>query len=176
MGRRATPKVKRKSSTTKAFVAKSVGGKAGSRGGASRGYAVKSLPAGKTSGPPKPADAAVGRKAGGAMKSVGVSVAEIRQLLGLSQEEFARVTGYSTRSVAGWESGHAVSDSARQKLNETARLRAALTEIVPPGSLGDWLRTPNPAFEGQTPIQVIERGESDRLWQMIFQIDANVAN
>ena len=69
-----------------------------------------------------------------------------------------------------------MSNSARQKLVETDRLRAALGEILPPNDLGEWMRTPNPAFEGQTPIQVLERGEADRLWQMIFQIDANVAN
>jgi hypothetical protein len=67
-------------------------------------------------------------------------------------------------------------DSAKQKLIETERLRAALAEILPPQSLGRWLKTPNPAFEGQTPMQVIERGEGDRLWRMIFQIDAGVAN
>jgi hypothetical protein len=31
------------------------------------------------------------------------------------------------------------------------------------------LDTPNPAFEGSTPLQVIERGESDRLWRMIWE-------
>jgi hypothetical protein len=68
------------------------------------------------------------------------------------------------------------SDSARLKFQETSRLQAALSELVPEHELGDWMRSPNAAFEGQTPIQVIERGESDRLWQMIFQIDAGVAN
>jgi hypothetical protein len=38
------------------------------------------------------------------------------------------------------------------------------------------MRTPNPAFEGQSPIQVIERGEADRIWRMIIQIDSGVAN
>ena len=55
-------------------------------------------------------------------------------------------------------------------------MRAALAELVPADELGEWMRTSNPAFEGQTPIQVIERGEADRLWRMIFQIDAGVAN
>lgn len=105
-----------------------------------------------------------------------ISVRGVRQKLGVSQEELARVTGYSTRSVAGWESGQLISDSARQKLVETERLRTALAQIIPDGQLGEWLRTPNPAFEGQTPIQIIERGESDRIWQMIFQLDANVAS
>ncbi len=105
-----------------------------------------------------------------------VSVSEVRKLAGVSQEDMGRITGYSTRSVAGWEAGRLLSDSARQKLTETKRLFDALAEIMPPEHLGEWLRTPNEAFEGQPPIQIVERGESDRLWQMIHQIDANVAN
>jgi hypothetical protein len=31
------------------------------------------------------------------------------------------------------------------------------------GAEDPWLDTPNPAFEGSTPLQVIERGESGRL-------------
>lgn len=114
--------------------------------------------------------------ASGGPSSGTILVRNMRQKFGVSQEELARVTGYSTRSVAGWESGQVISDSARQKLIETDRLRSALTQIIPESEVGEWLRTPNAAFEGQTPIQVIERGESDRLWQMIHQIDANVAN
>jgi len=106
-----------------------------------------------------------------------INVADLRRHLGLSQEELARLTGYSTRSIAGWESRQQqLSASARQKLTETTRLTQALADLMPPNQLPNWLRTPNPAFEGQSPIQIIERGESDRLWQMIFQIDANVAN
>jgi hypothetical protein len=29
---------------------------------------------------------------------------------------------------------------------------------------------PNLAFEGSTPLQVVERGESDRLWRMIWEL------
>jgi len=112
----------------------------------------------------------------GGVSASTISVRGIRQKFGVSQEELARVTGYSTRSVAGWESGQLVSDSAHQKLIETERLRSALAQIIPASEMGEWLRTPNAAFEGQTPIQIIERGESDRIWQMIFQVDANVAS
>ena len=109
-------------------------------------------------------------------KGVILRVIEIRNKLGLTQVELARVMGYSLRSIAGWEIGRPLSDSARLKLAESERLCAALSEILPPKKLGGWMRTPNPAFEGQTPIQVIERGEADRLWRMIFQIDAGVAS
>jgi hypothetical protein len=36
--------------------------------------------------------------------------------------------------------------------------------------VGEWLKTPNEAFDGSTPLQVIERGESDRIWRMIYQL------
>lgn len=105
-----------------------------------------------------------------------VKVSALRSLLGLSQIELARATGYSLRAIAGWESGKPLSASARQKMIEAHRLREALAQIMPPIQVGAWMRTPNPSFECQTPIQVLERGEIDRLWRMIIQIDSNVAN
>lgn len=105
-----------------------------------------------------------------------LQVTTLRDGFGLSQTELSRVTGYSVRSIAARESGKPLSDAARQKLTETERLRRALSELLPAAQLSEWMRTPNPSFEGQTPIQVIERGESDRIWQMVFQIDAGVAN
>jgi DNA-binding transcriptional regulator YiaG len=105
-----------------------------------------------------------------------ISIADVRRRFGFSQDELSRITGYSVRAIAGWEAGKKLSEAARQKVVETERLRAALAEFVPAMELGEWMRTPNPAFESQTPIQVIERGEADRIWRMIFQIDAGVAN
>jgi DNA-binding transcriptional regulator YiaG len=105
-----------------------------------------------------------------------IKVTVLRGQLGLSQSELARVTGYSLRAIAGWEAGKPLSASARQRMIEAHRLREALAQIMPPDRVGVWMRTPNPAFEGQTPIQVMERGESDRVWRMIVQIDSNVAS
>ena len=109
-------------------------------------------------------------------KGPKIKVSVLRSRLGLSQTELARATGYSLRSIAGWESGKPLSVSARQKMTEASRLREALAQIMAPDQVGQWMRTPNPAFEGQSPIQVMERGESDRLWRMIIQIDSNVAS
>ena len=35
-----------------------------------------------------------------------------------------------------------------------------------------WLDAPNPAFEGLKPLEVIERGQVDRLWQMVFLVES----
>jgi hypothetical protein len=39
-----------------------------------------------------------------------------------------------------------------------------------------WLATPNEAFDGLKPLEVIERGEIDRLWNMIFHLESGVAS
>ena len=39
----------------------------------------------------------------------------------------------------------------------------------------EWLRTPNAAFGGLKPLEVIERGETDRLWRMLFYLESGVA-
>jgi Antitoxin Xre/MbcA/ParS C-terminal toxin-binding domain len=52
------------------------------------------------------------------------------------------------------------------------RLFDALSELVDPKAIASWLKTSNPSFEGSTPLQIIERGETDRLWRMIWQLES----
>ena len=106
----------------------------------------------------------------------GVDVAAIRRLGGVSQAELARVSGYSTRAIAAWEAGAPLTGAARRTMVELRRLFGALAALMPAGELGNWLRNSNASFDDLAPMHVIERGESDRLWGMIHQIDANVAN
>jgi DNA-binding transcriptional regulator YiaG len=103
-------------------------------------------------------------------------ISELRQEIGISQEEFGRITGYSTRTIAAFEAGKVPRDGARRKIKEIGRLLKALSELMPPDQVGAWLREADEAFDGQTPMHLIERGEADRLWEMVHQIDANVAN
>jgi Protein of unknown function (DUF2384) len=48
------------------------------------------------------------------------------------------------------------------------QLKLALTEVLKSESIEQWLLTPNDAFGNLTPLEVIERGESDRIWSMIY--------
>ena len=50
------------------------------------------------------------------------------------------------------------------------RLRDALADVIKDETLDEWLQRPNKQFYGSTPLQVIERGEADRLWRMIAQL------
>lgn len=99
------------------------------------------------------------------------SVANLRQSLGLTRKLFSRLTGYSERAIAEWESGKEQSDSSRQRLTEIHRLQQALAEVIPPEEIGGWLLWPNEALGGFKPLEVIERGEIDRIWRLLYRLE-----
>lgn len=99
-----------------------------------------------------------------------------RKEAGLSLRLFSRLTGFSERAIAGWEAGEPVSESARRRLLETDRFRERLAQVVKANAIPAWLETPNAAFDGLKPVEVIERGEIDRLWSMIFYLESGVAS
>src|SRR5262245_37263792 len=94
-------------------------------------------------------------------------VARLRSALGLTRKLFSRLSGYSERALAEWEAGRPLSDASRQRMTELDRLQRGLARIMNEEFIGVWLQAPNDAFDGLKPIEVVERGETDRLWRMI---------
>jgi len=92
--------------------------------------------------------------------------------INITMDTFTRVVGASRRTVATWVAGDPPNRANQRNVSEMCRLFNALAEVVPASQIGPWLDTPNPAFEASTPIQVIERGESDRIWRMIWELRA----
>jgi transcriptional regulator with XRE-family HTH domain len=99
-------------------------------------------------------------------------VEQVREDLGVSRRLFARLTGYSERAIAAWEAGRELSEASRQRILETRRLEKALTRVMKPAAIAAWLEEPNRAFRGLKPLEVIERGEVDRIWRMIFELES----
>jgi DNA-binding transcriptional regulator YiaG len=104
------------------------------------------------------------------------TVLDLRRRLQLNQTVFARLLPVSVRSLATLESGHPPTDVVARRLVELRRLTNALAEVIKQDSLGKWLQTPNGAFDGLKPIEVIDRGESDRIWSMIYFLRSGVAS
>ena len=88
----------------------------------------------------------------------------------VKQDAFTRLTGFSPRAVSLWATGRTPSASTQRRLSEITRLFFELRRLVDARQVGPWLRTSNSAFEGSTPLQVIERGETDRIWRMIYEL------
>ena len=100
----------------------------------------------------------------------GGRMLKLRSRLGFSQVVFSRMLSVSTRSLASIEGGDAPSETIARKLIEVQRIVDALSEVITPEIIGEWLKTPNDAFDGLKPLEIIERGEVDRIWQMIFML------
>lgn len=101
-------------------------------------------------------------------------ILDLRHRLQLKQADFARLLPVSVRSLATLESGTPPTEVVARKLIEIQRLTNALSEVIRKDSLGTWLKTPNDAFDGLKPLEVIDRGESDRIWSMIYFLRSGV--
>jgi transcriptional regulator with XRE-family HTH domain len=109
-------------------------------------------------------------------KANGGGVADVRHKLGLSRKLFARLVGFSERAIANWEAGARPDEPGLRRIRETERFQARLAEVIAAAEIPRWLDTPNPAFDGLKPLEAIERGEIDRLWNMIFYLESGVAS
>ena len=93
----------------------------------------------------------------------------------MNRETFARLIPISVRHLANLESGQAPTENMQRRLTEPRRLIQALSEVIQKEALGPWMTQPNEAFDGLKPIEVIERGEVDRIWQMIYYVRSGVS-
>ena len=98
----------------------------------------------------------------------------LRARLGMNRETFARLVPMSTRNLANIEGGKPPSANVLRQLQELRRVVDALAEVIQKDAIGPWLEQPNSAFDGLKPIEVIERGEVDRIWQMIYYLRSGV--
>ena len=101
-----------------------------------------------------------------------ISVREMTKRFAVRQDTLSRMTGFSPRAVAEWASGKEPSAPAKKVFTEMDRLLDALARLMQPKEVGQWLKQPNPAFDGSTPVQVIERGQIDRLWRMLYYAES----
>jgi hypothetical protein len=65
--------------------------------------------------------------------------------------------------------------ATKPKLKDMTRLQEALAKVMDPKSIGHWFLQPNPAFGSLKPLELVERGEIDRLWAMIYELESGTA-
>lgn len=67
-----------------------------------------------------------------------------------------------------------MTEPGRQSMKQLQRLQKGLAGVMDKQYIAEWLQTPNPAFDNLKPIEVIERGEIDRIWRMIFYVESRM--
>jgi transcriptional regulator with XRE-family HTH domain len=99
----------------------------------------------------------------------------LRERLNMTREVFSRVVNVSPRAIATVERDQADVAKLQRPYAEVARLYEALGEVVEPKAIGRWFETPNEAFDGFKPMELIERGEIDRLWGMVYRLQSGMS-
>ena len=111
-----------------------------------------------------------GLKGKGLLRLGSESKLELRDRLNMPRPIFGRVVNVSERTIAKVESETDTAEKLKRPYNEVYRLLEALDDVVEVNSLGSWFQEPNDAFDGLKPMEVIERGEIDRLWNMVYEL------
>ena len=98
-----------------------------------------------------------------------VSTRHIRAGLGISQERLARACGVSSRTVERWEKNDELPSSSErllclEKLQQITELGET---VFGKEAFLQFMKLPQPIFDGLTPWEVVERGESDRLLSVL---------
>ncbi len=97
-------------------------------------------------------------------------LAKLQVELGWSRVELARVMNASDRAIVNWEAGEPMSAVYGSKLREIQSVFNELKQLMKPVEIGSWLLSDMEEFEGQTPADLIRRGETGRLWESLFYL------
>lgn len=88
-------------------------------------------------------------------------ITQAKSRLGLTSAEVGAIAGRSARSAARWLSAESVlpqqGESARA-IRRLAYLDALLRDLVGEEAASEWLRTPNPGFRGEAPVDLMTSG------------------
>ncbi len=101
----------------------------------------------------------------------GAALMAWRQQQGISRHLFAQMADCSERKLATYEKAQFLPEKVQRPITETVRLILALRELAGDATaLKEWLERPNPAFGKKAPLTLIIKGESDQLWEMVYQL------
>jgi DNA-binding transcriptional regulator YiaG len=103
-------------------------------------------------------------------------VPTLRNEFGISRKALARMTGLSERTLATWEGGGKINAAGQRAITAVERLLRELAEVIRKEAIADWLETPSEGFSGLKPVEVMERGEADRIWRMVYFLGSGTAS
>ena len=106
----------------------------------------------------------------GTAKSEKMTLAKLRGALGWSRNQLSRVMNASDRAIVNWEQGDPMSPVYAAKLREIQSIYNELKQLMKPQEIGPWLLTEMEEFEGRTPVDLISKGETGRLWASLFYL------
>lgn len=97
----------------------------------------------------------------------GEKLKALRKQTHLDQRGFAKLSNNSRETVIKFEKRGKVSSGAKRGITEATRLILALSKIMEPENIANWLTKPNRNYQNKSPMDLIEEGRSDIIWGII---------
>ena len=89
-----------------------------------------------------------------------------RKRYGVPQALMARLLDVSVRTASAIDSGSIPAIKVQRNRTQIARLFQALEEAMNAEYVGPWMEQPNDMLDGLKPVEAIERGMIDLVWQI----------
>ena len=87
----------------------------------------------------------------------------LRDELGWSRAQLARIMNCSDRALVNWEQGEPISAVYAARLRELQAIFDELKELMKPQEIGPWLLTENEEFHGHSAADLIRHDEAGQL-------------
>jgi hypothetical protein len=91
---------------------------------------------------------------------------ELQTAFGLTEAEFARCLLGAGREP--------VSQQAKQTVEMLQRIRQSWESQLKPDALRKWFRKSVPLFDGQTPLEVVTKGQAERVWHLLGRFEEGI--
>lgn len=94
---------------------------------------------------------------------------DLRAAFRLSRERLARLIGVSAKTVERWEAKptRPARDEIRARMAQLHQIADLGATVYTRERLADFLDAPLAEFDGLTPLQLIERGQADRVLEAL---------
>jgi DNA-binding transcriptional regulator YiaG len=102
------------------------------------------------------------------------ALCRLREALGWSRPQLARIMNCSDRALVNWEQGEPISTVYAARLRELQSVYDELKKLMKPKEIGRWLMTENEEFHGHSAADLIRRGEARQLWRSLFYLQSGM--
>lgn len=83
--------------------------------------------------------------------------------VGFTQKQIANATGATDRSVRNWATTGSIRPTYDDRIRELSEISLLLSETMSARGVTQWLSARNRLLRGEKPVDLIARGEADRV-------------
>jgi transcriptional regulator with XRE-family HTH domain len=104
-------------------------------------------------------------------------VEDAHDALGLTYRQLATAIGADESTLHRWRSGESEPRSIfLSRMDALHEFHQELSDLVPPASAREWLRTPVPALEGRRPVDLLEEGRIETLTRLLMRMNLGTSS